>query len=171
MTFFNISLLAGSALIAIPIILHLIMRRKPTLFEFPALRFVQKKHDTNQRKLQLRHIILLLLRAGAIALLAFALARPSVQFGGTLGSQEAPVAAALVFDAAPRMEYLHKNQTRLQAAREMGLWLLAQLPQESEIAVLDTHLGSGTFQADRSAARHSIERLETVPNSQPLDWA
>jgi hypothetical protein len=171
MTFLNVSLLAGTALIAIPIILHLIMRRKPTLFEFPALRFVQKKHDTNQRKLKLRHLLLLLLRAGLIALLAFALARPSVQFGGALGSQEAPVAAALVFDAAPRMEYLHENQTRLKAARDLGLWLLAQLPQESEIAVLDTHQGAGTFQVDRSAARHSIERLEIVPNSQPLTSA
>ncbi len=171
MTFLNVSLLAGTALIAVPIILHLIMRRKPTLFEFPALRFVQQRHDTNQRKLNLRHILLLLLRVGIIALLAFALARPSVQFGGSLGSQEAPVAAELVFDAAPRMEYLRENQTRLQAAKEMGLWLLAQLPQESEIAVLDTRQGSGAFQADRSAARHSIERLETVPNSQPLIYA
>jgi Aerotolerance regulator N-terminal len=171
MTFLNVSLLAGSALIAVPIILHLIMRRKPTLFEFPALRFVQKKHDTNQRKLNLRHILLLLLRAGIIAFLAFALARPSVQFGGVLGSQEAPVAAALVFDAAPRMEYLRENQTRLQAAKEIGLWLLAQLPQESEIAVLDTRQGTGSFQADRSAARHGIERIETVPNSQSLIYA
>jgi len=171
MTFLNVSLLAGTALIAVPIILHLIMRRKPRLLEFPALRFVQKKHDTNQRKLRLRHLLLLLLRIGAIALLAFALARPRVQFGGALGSQEAPIAAALIFDAAPRMEYLRKNQTRLQAAKEMGLWLVAQLPQESEIAVLDTRQGAGAFQIDRSAARHGIERLETVPNSQSLTSA
>jgi hypothetical protein len=172
MTFLNVSLLAGTALIAIPIILHLIMRRKPKFLEFPAMRFVQKRHDANQRRLNLQHILLLLLRAGIIALLAFALARPSVQFGGAFGNQEAPVAAALVFDAAPRMDYRHENQTRLQAARDMGLWLLAQLPQESEIAVIDTRLGSGSaFQVDRSAARQRIERLEIVPNSQPLTTA
>jgi hypothetical protein len=171
MTFLNASLLAGTALIAVPIILHLIMRRKPTLLEFPALRFVQNRHDANQRRLRLRHLLLLLLRAGAIALLAFALARPSVQFGGALGSQEAPVAAALVFDAAPHMDYRYQNQTRLQAAKDLGTWLLMQLPQESQIAVLDTRIGSGAFQVDRSAARHSIERLEIVPNSQPLSSA
>ena len=43
MTFLNASLLAGTALIAVPIILHLIMRRKPTLFEFPALAIRAKK--------------------------------------------------------------------------------------------------------------------------------
>lgn len=169
MTFVNISLLAGTALIAVPIILHLVMRRRPTLLEFPALRFIQKRHDANQRKLQLRHLILLLLRAGAIALLALALARPSMKLSIAAGNQEAPVAAALVFDAAPRMEYRHENKTRLEAARELGAWLLAQLPDESEIGVMDTRLGTRpAFQADRGAARERIARLETVANSQPL---
>ena len=169
MTFVNLSLLAGTALVALPIVLHLIMRRRPTLLEFPALRFLQKRHDVNQRRLQLRHLLLLLLRAGAIALLAFALARPSVKLAGAVGSQEAPVAAALVFDAAPRMEYRHQNQTRLEAGRELGLWLLKQLPEQSEVAVVDTRLGAtAAFQADRGAAQERIARLETVANSQPL---
>ncbi|KKK70018.1 hypothetical protein LCGC14_2928190, partial [marine sediment metagenome] len=115
MTFVTPLLLAGTALIALPIVLHLIMRRKPKLLEFPALRFIQKQHDVNQRRLRLRHLLLLLLRAAAIALLAFALAQPSIKFGGSLLSQEAPVAAAFVFDAAPRMEYRHENRTRLEA--------------------------------------------------------
>lgn len=168
MTFVNISLLGGAALVAVPIVLHLIMRQKPKLLEFPALRFIQKRHDMNRRRLLLRHILLLLLRAAAIALLAFALARPSVNFSGTLGSQEAPVAAALIFDAAPRMEYRHDNQSRLQAAQKLGQWLLSQLPEQSQIAVLDTRLGPGAFQIDAAAAKQRIERLETVANSQPL---
>ena len=135
-----------------PIVLHLIMRRKPKMLEFPALRFIQKRHDTNQRRLRLRHLLLLLLRMAAIALLAFALARPSVKFGGgMLGSQESPVAAALVFDAAPHMEYRHENKTRLEVARQWGLSLLAEFPPESQIAVLDTHSSGGGFAAD---ARH-----------------
>jgi hypothetical protein len=168
MTFATPLFLAGAALIGIPIILHLIMRRKPKLMEFPALRFVQKRHDQNKRSLRLRHIILLLLRAGLIAFLAFALAKPSVQFGGDWGSQEAPVAAGIVFDTAPHVDYRHENQTRLDAAKKLGLWLLSQLPGESEIAVLDTRTGSGVFQPDRGAARQRIERLDVVANSQPL---
>jgi hypothetical protein len=172
MTFLNVSLLAGTAMVALPIILHLVMRRKPVLIEFPALRFIQKRLDTNKRRLQLRHLILLMLRAGAIAFLAFALARPSMKFGGAIGNREAPVAAALVFDAAPRMEYRHDNKTRLEECRELGLWLLSQLPEESEIGVLDTRIGSTpAFQADRGAARERIARLETVANSQSLPIA
>lgn len=172
MTFVNLSLLAGSVLIAVPIVLHLIMRRKPMLLEFPALRFIQKRHDMNRRRMQLRHLLLLLLRVGLIALLAFALARPSVRLAGAIGSQEAPVAAALIFDAAPHMGYRHDNQTRLEAARDLGAWLLAQLPEQSEVGVLDTRLGStAAFQPDRGAARERIGRLETVANSQPLPVA
>ncbi|MHC4402919.1 MAG: BatA domain-containing protein, partial [Planctomycetota bacterium] len=136
MTFVNPFLLAGASLLVLPIVLHLIMRRKPRHFEFPALRFIQQRHETNRRSLRLRHLLLLALRVCAIVLLAAALARPSVKFSGTLGSQEAPVAAALVFDTSRRMEYQQGNLTRLEAARELGLWLLAQLPQGSEIAVL-----------------------------------
>lgn len=168
MTFVNPLLLAGAALVALPIVLHLIMRRKPRHLEFPALRFVQQRHETNRRQLRLRHLLLLLLRMAAIVLLAAALARPSMKFSGVLGSREAPVAAALVFDCSPRMEYRHENRTRLEAARELGLWLLKQLPRQSRIAVLDTRLGRGVFQIDRGAAAQRIERLEMVANSQPL---
>ncbi len=168
MTFVNITLLAGTALVALPIVLHLIMRQRPKLLEFPALRFLQKRHDVNRRRLRLRHILLLLLRAAAIALLAFALARPSVNFSGVLSSQEAPVAAALIFDAAPRMDYRHDNRSRLEAAQPLGQWLLSQFPEQSKIAVLDTRAGSGTFQIDAAAAKGRIERLATVANSRPL---
>ncbi len=171
MTFVNPLLLAGTLLVAVPIVLHLIMRRKPRHLEFPALRFVQKRHESNQRRLRLRHLLLLLLRAGAIALLAIALARPSMKLSGVLGSQESPVAAALVFDTSPRMEYRHENRTRLEAAQQLGLWLLSQFPQQSQGAVLDTQLGPGAFQVDRGAALQRIERLETVANSQPLTGA
>ena len=81
MTFLHLSLLAGSALVALPIVLHLIMRQKPVRMEFPALRFIQTRMDANRRRLQLRHLILLLLRAGAIALLALALARAEPPVG------------------------------------------------------------------------------------------
>ncbi|MGO8690671.1 MAG: BatA domain-containing protein [Thermoguttaceae bacterium] len=169
MIFVNFSLIFGSLLVGVPIVLHLIMRRKPKLLEFPALRLIQTRHDANQRRLRLRHLLLLLLRMAIIALLAFALARPSMRSGGSiLGSQEAPVAAALIFDAAPRMAYRHENKTRLEVARQWGLSLLPEFPPESQLAVFDTRLGGGGFAADRGVAKQRISRLETVTNSQPL---
>jgi hypothetical protein len=168
MAFVNFAFLFGAALITIPIILHLIMRQRPKLLEFPALRFIQKRHDTNQRRLRLRHLLLLLLRAAVIALLAFALARPSIKFSSRLGSQEAPVAAALIFDAAPHMQYRRDKKTRLEAAQEMGVWLLAQLPPESQIAVFDSGMVPRSFDADRGLSKQRIDKLEIVPNPRSL---
>lgn len=168
MIFLHPLLLAGGALVAVPVVLHLIMRRQPRHIEFPALRFVQRRHDTNRRRLRLRHLLLLLLRMAVIALLAVALAGPSMKLPGSLGSQEAPVAAALIFDTAPRMDYRQENRTRLDAAREIATRLLSQLPRDSQIAVLDTSLGAAVFQPDRNAAAARIGRLETLANSQPL---
>src|SRR5438105_2761551 len=81
MAFVNASLLLGGALVAIPVVLHLIMRQRPKQLLFPALRFVHERRLANQRRLQLRHWLLLVLRCGAIALLVFALSRPSVSSG------------------------------------------------------------------------------------------
>src|SRR3954453_22072252 len=92
MTFVNLSLLVGGTLIAVPIVLHLMMRQKPKVFVFPAVRFIQQRRLANQRRLQLRHWLLLALRCAAIGLLALALARPAV----TSASLSSWIAAALV---------------------------------------------------------------------------
>ncbi len=168
MSFLNLSLLAGTALVGLPVLLHLVMRQRPRPLEFPALRFLQPRHETNQRRLRLRHLLLLLLRMAVIGLLALALARPSVKFSGSLGSQKAPVAAALVFDTARRMEYVHENDSRLDVAKPWGLSLLEQFPQGSQIAVLDTRPGPAAFQVHAGAARRRIERLATAAGSRPL---
>lgn len=71
-------LLFGLALMAVPLILHLLMRAKPKKLLFPALRLIQNRKRTNTRRMRLRHLALLLLRMLVIALLAVALARPAV---------------------------------------------------------------------------------------------
>jgi hypothetical protein len=230
MAFVNLSLLVGGAFVAIPVVLHLIMRQRPKQLVFPALRFVHERRLANQRRLQLRHWLLLALRCGAIGLLALALARPSVASGvlsswmaagllvglcavtafaaflsatrgvsrfvtggfaaiaaglllvamviaaravggrsPVLGDQEAPVAAAIVIDTSPRMQYRHENKTRLEAAQDLGQWLIRQLPGESELAIFDSHSSSGTFAVDRSAAEKAVQRLRAAGMPRPLD--
>ncbi len=161
-------MLAGAALVAAPIILHLIMRKQPKHLIFPALRFIQRRHDTNKRKLKLRHLLLLLLRCAAIVFLALALARPSLQSAGFLGDREAPVAAALVFDTSPRMQYKNQNQTRLEAAQESAGRVLAQLPKDSDVAVLDSRSLSAVFAVDAAVARQRLERLSVSAAAQQL---
>lgn len=161
-------MLIGAALVAVPIVLHLVMRQVPKHLLFPAMRFIVRRQQANRRRLQLRHLLLLLLRAGAIAMLALALARPSLKAKGALGSQEAPVAAALVFDTSPRMAYREDNQTRLEVAQATAHWLLGQLPAESEVAVLESEQPAGDFAVDLGAAEQRIRQLKPAATATSL---
>ena len=55
MDFLHPGLLAGALLAAVPVVLHLMMRQRPKVLEFPALRFVQARQASNRRTLRLRH--------------------------------------------------------------------------------------------------------------------
>lgn len=159
---------AGLSLTAIPVVLHLIMRQRARPVVFPALLFIKARHEIRKRRLRLQHILLMLFRMLVILLIGMALARPTFEWGGKLLQQEAPVAAVLVFDTSPRMAYVNRNQTRLDAAKDLGKWLITELPRESDLAVLDGKPAVSAFAVDRGAARTQVERLQLSPVAQPL---
>jgi hypothetical protein len=171
MGFVTPALLAGTALIAVPIVLHLIMRREAQQLKFPALRFVQQRRNLNQHRLRLRHLLLLALRCAIIALLAFALARPSLRGSGAVNKDDAPVATALVFDNSLRMQYEWENQSSLEHAKELAGWLLDQLPNDSLVTVVDRAGRQRGQDLDRTAAELRVERLDISPVVRPMQDA
>ncbi len=171
MDFVNPALLGGAVLAGVPILLHMIMRQKPRHLEFPALRFIRQRKESNRRRMRLRHLLLLALRVAAICLVAAAFARPSIKSTGGIANQEMPVAAAMVFETSPRMLYRHENRTRLQQAQDIAQGLLPQLPAESEVAVFESTAGAAVFQVDLSAAKQRVERLDISWVGRPLGSA
>ncbi|MBM4021068.1 MAG: hypothetical protein FJ284_02290, partial [Planctomycetes bacterium] len=162
LSFLSPLLLGGLALVAAPIILHLVMRRTPVPHTFPALRFLTQRASANRRRLQVSHLLLLLLRIAALLLLAVSLARPVLRGAGWLPDAEGPVAAALVFDTAPRMLLREGNRTRLEQAVTLARVLLDKLPAGSRIAVLDTTGSAAAFDPTRAATDVRLDRLETA---------
>jgi hypothetical protein len=169
MSFVTPALLGGILLVGLPIVLHLVMRREPRKLVFPALRFVQSRRAVNQTRMKLRHWLLLALRCAIIGLLALALARPTLQGSGKLGEQNAPIAAALVFDDSLRMEYEHENRTRLDEAKSLADRLLDQLPSDAPIAIITRGTRYRGFAVDRGAAQLKVSRLNCSAVSRPLD--
>jgi hypothetical protein len=168
MTFVYPLLLSGLALIGIPILVHLIMRQKPKQLPFPAMRFLLQKHRTNQRKLQLRHLLLLALRIGLVGAICLALARPKV-FSDRLNlSSDRPAAVAMVFDTSPSMGYESGNRSRLDEAKRRAYEVLDMLPEGSRVAVLDTAEPGGEWLASPSLARERIAKLELRPANNPV---
>jgi hypothetical protein len=168
LSFLTPLLLGGAALVAVPIVLHLVMRRAPVPHDFPALRFLQERRIANRRRLRLNHLLLLLLRMAAIIFLALALARPTLRAAGWLGQAEGPVAVAFVFDTSPRMLLRTANRTRLEEAAAIARELLGRLPKGSEVAVVDTAGGPPAFAASPAAALAAIDRLMVAPPTRPL---
>src|SRR5437868_3406333 len=117
MTFIHPLLLGGLVLVGIPIVVHLIMRQQPKHLIFPAFRFLRLRQRSNQRKLRLRHLILLALRVLLIALMCLALARPRL-FSDRFGflGDEPTATVVLVVDTSASMEYTVAGKTRLDEA-------------------------------------------------------
>ena len=171
---------------AVPVLLHLLMQGKPKLIEFPAVMFILQKIETHRRNYRLKHILLLAMRVLLFTLLGLALARPMLKLGDwlpfvsrspdgfvsqlvtTLGSQDAPIAAAIVIDTSPRMNYVAENKTRLEEAQEFARWILRQIPQNSSVAILSCDPEAPVFQVDNLAAENAIDRLRITPMGRPV---
>src|ERR1051325_10664548 len=78
MAFLNPIMLFGVAAVSVPIIIHLLNRRKFQKVVWAAMRFLKLSVEQNQRRMQLEDMILLALRCLLLALLALALARPGI---------------------------------------------------------------------------------------------
>jgi hypothetical protein len=172
MTFIHPILLGGLVLVGVPIVLHLIMRQQPKRLVFPAFRFLKLRQRTNQRKLRLRHIILLALRVLLIALMCLALARPKLfsdRFGFLGDDQAATV--VLVVDTSPSMEYAAAGKSRLDDAKARALELLDEVGDSSRIAVLDTAEPVAEWAASRAAARDRVLDLKLRPGNRPVTEA
>src|SRR5437879_8211151 len=75
MGFLNLAMLFGLARISIPILIHLLNRRRYNVVDWGAMQFLQIS-ETTRRRLLIEELLLMLLRMGLIALLVLALAAP-----------------------------------------------------------------------------------------------
>ena len=80
----------------VPPLLHLFQRRHPPDVAFPAVRYLRQTEREARRAIRLRHVLVLLLRVAAVALLALAAARPVIPVRA--GGLHAPTALVIVLD-------------------------------------------------------------------------
>ena len=88
--------------------------------------------------------------------------------GQLLGDSGEPVAALVVLDTSPTMQYELENETRLLKAKSVATWLVNQFPAGSQICVAAPDGDGAFFSVDQGAANRRIESLETSFNPQPI---
>lgn len=111
MSFLQPILLWGLLAAAVPIIIHLLNRRRHKTVMWAAMQFLLKATRESRGKKKLRHILILACRALGVASLATAAARPLIS--GMLGwsSGGRPEVVVVLFDRSASMEMNPKNDT------------------------------------------------------------
>src|SRR5438552_13294782 len=68
------TLLAGAAAISVPVIIHLLNRRRYKIVTWAAMRFLLNAQKQNTRRMRIEQLVLLLVRMGLVALIVLAMA-------------------------------------------------------------------------------------------------
>jgi hypothetical protein len=137
LTFLNTLFLAGLAAAAIPIVIHLLQRRRLKRIAFSDLRFLAPLNQQRMRSLNMRRWLLLLLRVLIMALTALAMARPSLRGGLTnLIPTQARSSVMILLDTSYSMRAEGKGGTALDVAREAARNILSELQQGDEVNLM-----------------------------------
>lgn len=134
MPFANPLLLWGLGLVSVPIIIHLLNRRKFQVVRWAAMEFLLQARRQNRRRIRLEHLLVLLLRCLAMALLALAIARPVASSGALAGLPGVtdPVERVLLLDDSGSMGHRTGRTSGWDRARQVVKRLVEDLEREDK---------------------------------------
>ncbi|MBM4036543.1 MAG: VWA domain-containing protein, partial [Planctomycetes bacterium] len=164
MDFLNAIFLAATATALIPIIIHLVQRRRVQQVVFGSLRFLKKTSHRVVHRRRFEEFLLVLLRALALAVLAFAFARPFFersaaegQVGGKTALGEEAV-LVLVDDS-----YSMRAEDRMERAKLEVLKALREADPAAKVglaAYSSQYDELAPIGAKQSLAEEAVRRLE-----------
>src|SRR5262245_61369488 len=128
MGFLNPLLLVGLTAVSVPIIIHLLNRRKFQKVVWAAMRFIQTSVERNQRRMRVEDMILLALRCLLLALLAFALARPALKNSSSDFLGQSKVTGVIILDNSGSMGMGDGTMTRFEKAKKAAEQALETMP-------------------------------------------
>ncbi len=95
------AMLAGLALLSLPIAAHLLNRRAKRRVEFPSIVLLERAHANQSQLFRLRRLLLLLLRCAVIAMIVLAFAQPLwLESEPVAAAGDGPGATVVVIDAS-----------------------------------------------------------------------
>ncbi len=157
--------LAALAALAVPIVLHVRRRQPRERMPFSAVQFIDAAQPLTRRRFRLQDLLLLLLRCAALALLAFAFARPF--FGSDSILATSPAAQRLILhdtSASMRGERFARAQKKAErivtAAGPDDLIAIGSFDRSLSIALSFQHWRQLPAAERRSAALAAIHSLQ-----------
>jgi len=141
LSFLNSGILALSSAILIPILIYLFARKKPRKVEFSSIRFIKISQKKQRKKINLKNLLLLLIRMLIILFTVLAISRPSIKSPYlSKGSSHPKTAAAIIIDNSYSMDHLIDTRTELERAKDIAVQINALL-SENDITAIFTCSG------------------------------
>jgi hypothetical protein len=139
----NAAMLLGLLAAAVPVIVHLLNRRRDEVVDWGAMQFLELGQRA-RRKIQLTELLLMLARMGLLAIVALALARPywtrsaaTATTGGLgLGETGTTRDVVLVIDGSESMDRKYEGTTARAEAVRWARRFVSQLRPGDSVAVL-----------------------------------
>jgi hypothetical protein len=153
--FLSPAFLAALVAIAIPIVLHLLRRHADPVLRFSAVRLLRRAPVEQARRRRLRELLLLALRIGALALLAFSFARPYLIEQGLAAASHLTIVG---IDSS----YSMATAPQQQRARAMALEAIDRAPTGGSVAVVRFDEDAQVVlppTTDRASARSAVQNV------------
>ena len=156
---------AGLIVAAGPVLIHLLNRRRYQVRPWAAMDFLREALARSRRILQIRDIVLLIVRVLCLALFGFALARPLLAPSGA-AEADGPAHAVVLIDNSLSMAYEELGQTLLEQAKQKARQWIEQIPPGSQVSVVplcgSSHGASLDPYASKDDALEALAAVETL---------
>jgi len=178
LSFVHPAILGGLALASLPIIIHLLNRRRFKMMEWAAMDFLLKAAVRNRRRVRLENLLLLLLRTALVVLLITAVARPFSQREDALASlfgSTGPTERIFLLDDSHSMRAGQGNKGAFETAKGLIRRLVERLHEERSSDRVTIVLGSRPRDLEEGVARVAVASdqaqrlLRTLDRMQPGD--
>jgi uncharacterized membrane protein YobD (UPF0266 family) len=162
--------LFGLIAASLPLLIHLLNRRKLNRIRFPAVRFILLSQKRISRSYRLRHWILLALRTMAVVLLALLLANPIFQTGAGLFAGGGPVALVILLDNSLSMTW-SGDGIGFKQAKEAARLLITSLNDGDRAAIIPTSISGKEpirLKSEKDVLLKELEQLEIADGTANL---
>lgn len=127
LAFLNPAYLAALGLAAVPILIHLMRRRRVQVVPWAAWDFLLTSTKRNRRRLRIEQILLLIARIAIVTLVVLALSRPLIRTSGLpLANAATRVHALIVLDDSFSMGHRRDGVTEFERARRVADEIVAR---------------------------------------------
>lgn len=124
-TFLNPSFLWGLPVVSIPVLIHLLSRRRPVTSQFSSVKFIQLASTTVVRRFKLKQLILLILRSLILLLLTLLFARPVVRRMPLFAQAEGVSRSSVILiDNSYSMGYMKEGESLFALAKKVARRIL-----------------------------------------------